>query len=161
MRIRWPRSLLRTWDAGRASQRTAWVAIAAVAAIAAATIVIANPLREAIARTHDDIARNRAVLEVARVRIAENAMLARAAVPVRSSDVRPAIDRVLSERGLAYVIEAQGEGPLRIVLAAAPFDALISALDTLAHEDGVRIVDAIVSARVDQGTVRAELALTR
>jgi type II secretory pathway component PulM len=68
---------------------------------------------------------------------------------------------MLSARGITYAVETQGEGPLRIVVEVAPFDALIRALDALAHEDGVRAVEAIVSARVDPGTVRAELALTR
>jgi type II secretory pathway component PulM len=156
MRVRWPHSLTRTWDAGRASQRTAWIAIATVAMIA-----VANPLRDAIARTREDIVRNRVELDVARARIAESAALARAAAPIQNADIRPAVDRVLSARGLDYAVEAQGEGPLRIVVEAAPFDALIRALDALAHEDGVRVVEAIVSARVDPGTVRAELALTR
>lgn len=161
MRVRWPQSLTRTWDAGRASQRTAAVAIGVVVAIAAAMIVVANPLREAIARTREDVARNRVVLDVARARIAENAALARVAAPVRSPDIRPAIDRALSAQGLRYVVESQRDGPLRIVVDVAPFDALVRALDTLAHGDGVRVVEAIVSARIDPGTVRAELALTR
>jgi type II secretory pathway component PulM len=105
--------------------------------------------------------RNRLELDVARARIAESAALARAAAPIQNADVRPAVDRVLSARGITYAVETQGEGPLRIVVEVAPFDALIRALDALAHEDGVRAVEAIVSARVDPGTVRAELALTR
>jgi type II secretory pathway component PulM len=161
MRARWPQALTRTWDAGRASQRTAWIAIATVAAIAVAMIVVANPLQDAIARTREDIVRNRLELDVARARIAESAALARAAAPIQNADVRPAVDRVLSARGITYAVETQGEGPLRIVVEVAPFDALIRALDALAHEDGVRAVEAIVSARVDPGTVRAELALTR
>jgi len=161
MRVRWPHSLTRTWDAGRASQRTAWIAIATVAAIAVAMIAVANPLRDAIARTREDIVRSRLELDVARARVAEIAALARAAAPVQNADIRPAIDRVLSAQGLDYTVEPQSEGALRIVVEAAPFDALIRALDALAHEDGVRVVEAIVSARVDPGTVRAELALTR
>jgi type II secretory pathway component PulM len=161
MRVRWPQSLTRTWDAGRASQRTVAVAIASVVAIAAAMIVVANPLREAIARTREDGARNRVVLDVARARLAENAALTRVAAPVRSPDIRPAVDRALSTQGLRYAVEAQGDAPLRIVVEATPFDALVRALDTLARDDGVRVVEAIVSARVEPGTVRAELALTR
>ena len=161
MRIRWPQALTRTWDAGRPSQRTAWIAIATVAAITVAMIVVANPLQDAIARTREDIVRNQIELDVARARIAESAALARTSAPAQNADIRPAIDRVLSTRGLDYAVEAQGERSLRIVDEAAPFDALIRALVALAREDGVRVVEAIVSARVDPGTVRAELALTR
>ncbi|HEY7788132.1 MAG TPA: type II secretion system protein GspM [Casimicrobiaceae bacterium] len=161
--MRWPRSLTRTWDAGRASQRTAWTAIAIAVAIAAALVAFAFPLREAIARARDDVARNRLVLDIARARVAANATLIRAVAPARSPDLRAATDREMTKRGLSYaVVDAPtGEGSLRIVIAAAPFDTLIRALDTLAHTDGVRVSDASVSARVDPGTVRAELALTR
>ncbi len=163
MTVRWPQSLTQTWDAGRASQRTAWVAIIIVAVMGAAIVAFANPLREAIARARDDIARNRLVLDVARARVAENATLTRAAAPIQKPDLRVAVDRALSERGLKYTaVEAQSAGgPLRIVIEAAPFDVLVRALDTLARADAVRVFDAIVSARVEPGTVRAELALTR
>ena len=53
------------------------------------------------------------------------------------------------------------EGAFRIVIDAAPFDALVHALDTLARDEGIRVADATVTARVEPGTVRAELALAR
>jgi type II secretory pathway component PulM len=163
MAMRWPRALTRTWDAGRASQRAAWIGLALVATIVVALAVLAVPLRDAIARMRQDVAHHRAVLAVARARAAENLALSRAAAPMARPDPRAAIDRVFTERGLAYVrVDAEApEGEVRIVMDTAPFDALVHALDTLARDEGIRVADATVTGRVEAGTVRAELALTR
>lgn len=162
MAMRLPSTLTRTWDAGRASQRTAWIAGALVVAIAAAVAVVAVPTTDAIARTRDDVARHRIMLDVARARVTENATLARAAAPTRSPDMGATIDRVLAAQGLRYVPVAtqMPENARGIVIEAAPFDALVRALESLAA-DGVRVTDAAITARVDPGTVRAELVLTR
>lgn len=162
MAMRLPSMLTRTWDAGRTSQRAAWTGVALLVAIVAAIAVIAVPLTDAIARTRDDVARNRLVLDVARARVTENVALTRATAPVELPDARVTIDQVLAQRGLTYVRAAAEPpaGSVGIVIEAAPFDALIHALDTLARE-GVRVADATITARVDPGTVRAEIMLTR
>lgn len=160
--MRWPQALTRVFDGARISKRRAWLVLASVAALVVVAIVVAMPLHDAIARKREDIARDRLVLDVARARAAENLTLARAGVPASAGDLRATIDRVLTSEGLRYApLEAQSpDAALRIVVDAAPFAVLVRALDALAH-DGVRVVEATLAARVDPGTVRAELALTR
>ena len=159
--MRLPLPFARTTDAMSASQRIALLALGIAVACAVAALV-ALRLHDAIARSQEDVARERLLLDVARARVAETATLASATAP-ESGDIRAAIERVLTTNGLRYgKLDAQrGDDAQRIVIEAAPFDALVRALDELMREDGVRVVDASLAARVDAGTVRAELALTR
>lgn len=160
--MRVPLSFVRTLDAMSASQRAASLTLAIVVACAVAALV-ALRLHDAIARSQESVARESMLLDVARARVAETATLARATAPERSGDIHAAIERVLTANGLRFSkLDAQrGDDAQRIVIEAAPFDALVRALDELMREDGVHVVDANFTARVDPGTVRAELALSR
>ena len=140
--------------------RLAFALVAGIVAIAA--LVAAIPLRDATARAREDVARNRLMLDVARARTAESLALAHADVPARTGDVRAAIERVLLAQGLhGEPVAAQAAGAQSLVIEAAPFDALVRAIDALARDEGVRVVEATLTARVDPGTVRAELVLAR
>jgi type II secretory pathway component PulM len=163
MPMRWPEPLTRAIDGARMSERRAWLALAGIAALAVVVFVVAIPLQDAIARKREDLARDRLVLDVARSRTAENATLARASPPADNGDIRATIDRILGAQGLRYVpLEGQAvEGVQRITIEAAPFAALVRAVDALARDGGVRVTDASLTARVDPGTVRAEIVLTR
>lgn len=162
MPVRWPRSITQAVQRADFSRRPAFAGLAIVAALVVATVV-ALRLHDAIARERENVARSGLVLGAARARAAENATLARANVVAKNVDLRTSIEQVFTRHALAYrVLDAQeSEGPLRIVIEAAPFDALVRALDALSREDGVRATDATVTARVDPGTVRAELELAR
>ena len=156
-----PRPLARAWNDLPTTQRRAALALALLVAIVVAAFA-ALRLHDAIVRTREDVARDRLLLDVARARAAESVSLARASPPANSGNVRAAIDRVLAAAGLRYqALDARDDALQRILLEAAPFDALVRALDALMREDGVRVVDARVEARVDPGTVRAELSFTR
>jgi type II secretory pathway component PulM len=142
------------------ASRGARLAIGVLVAVVVA-IALTWPLRDAIARAREDVARQRALLEVARTRVAENATLERAPA-VADGDRRAAIERVLSERGLSFArVDAQDGDGVRYVIDSAPFDALVRALDALARDAHARVVDASLAARVEPGTVRAELAFAR
>lgn len=162
MPVRWPRSIAPAVQRADFSRRPAFARLAIVAALVVATVV-ALRLHDAIARERENVSRNRVVLGAARARAAENATLARTNVVAKNGDLRVSIEHVFAGHALPYrVLDAQaGEGPLRIVIEAAPFDALVRALDALSREDGVRVTDATLTARVDPGTVRAELELAR
>ena len=162
--MRWPHELTRAFDAVGTAKQRAWVAFALVAAVVLTVAIVAIPLRDAVARAREDLARNRLVLDVARARAAESATLAHASLPSKKTgDARAAIDRVLAAHGLRHApVGAQAaDGTPGIVIEAAPFDALVRALDALARDEGVRVVEATFTARVDPGTVRAELVLAR
>lgn len=160
--MRLPLAFARAFDGMSASRRAVSIALAIVVVCAVAALV-ALRLHDAIVRSQQSVSRERLLLDVARGRVAETATLARATAPERSGDIHAAIERVLAANGLRYSkLDAQrGDDAQRIVIEAAPFDALVRALDELMREDGVRVVDASLAARVDAGTVRAELALTR
>ena len=160
--MRWSRSITQALAGVDSPRRRRIGALALVAALVVA-MVLAVRLHDTIARERDDVARNRLVLDVARARAAENVTLARASAAAKGGDLRTAIERVFASHGLRYAaLAAQGsEGAQRVVLEAAPFDVLVRALDALSREEGVRVTDATLTARVDPGTVRAELALAR
>lgn len=144
------------------ARRGFWLPLAIAVAVVAA-LLIALRLSDAIARARDDVSRSRLALDIARARIADSASLAQANAPAKGDDVRGAIDRALSARGLHYSrVDAQaGDGTERVVIDSAPFATLARAIDDLSRVDGVRVVDATLTARVDPETVRAELAFTR
>ena len=48
-----------------------------------------------------------------------------------------------------------------VTFSAIGFDALVGLLDALAKADGLRPVEATLTPRVEQGTVRAEITLAR
>ena len=50
---------------------------------------------------------------------------------------------------------------VHVVLSEVRFDALIAALDWLARDEGLRPVEASLTARVEPGTLRAELTFAR
>jgi type II secretory pathway component PulM len=121
-------------------------------------------MNASIASARGDLQRNRAILDVARARVAESAALARGGVPPQQDRPEEAIERVLRERGIAYrsaTGDAQVAGARGVVIDAVPFDTLVAALDVLAREHRVRAVDANIAARVEPGVVRAELLLAR
>lgn len=158
------RSITTTWDAARPAQRVLFAAIVVVLAVVLGVFYVAMPLGEAIARAKSDVARDRRVLDIARARVNENASLARDSAAVHAGEPAPAIDRVLSRQGLQFVASGSkpaDPGRLSIVIAQARFDTLVRALEVLAHDEGIQVVEATLTALVDPGFVRAELTLRR
>ena len=159
--MRWPLPFARALDGARAAERRVWLVVAGVAALAVVAFV-AIPLQDAITHKRDDVVRSRLILDVARARAAENLNLARATVPDKTPDLRATVDRILTAQGVRSApLETQtADDARKIVIDAVPFADLVRTLDALAHA-GVRVVDATLAARVDPGTVRAELSLAR
>jgi type II secretory pathway component PulM len=162
MPVRWPRSITQAVQGADFSGRPAFAGLAIVAALVVASVV-ALRLHDAIARERENVTRNGLVLGVARARAAENVTLARTNAVAKNGDLRASIEHVFARHALPYrLLDAQGSEALpRIVIEAAPFDALVRALDALSREEGVRVTGATLTARVDPGTVRAELELAR
>lgn len=155
--------MMAAWDAARPAQRVLFSAILLGLAVALGLFYVAVPIRESIAREKADVVRNRLVLDIARVRIAENAGLARAAPAIHTGDLRAAVDRVLSRNGLQSAPSGQkaAGGQIAVVIAQARFDALVRALEALARDEGVNVVEATLTALVDPGFVRADVSFRR
>jgi type II secretory pathway component PulM len=94
---------------------------------------------------------------------AEIAGLARAPSPAAIGEPRVALDRVLAQHGLRSAVTQSEwqDGRARLVFAAVGFDALVAALEALQREGRLRVVEATLTARVEPGTVRAEVVLAR
>lgn len=161
MRLPLADRIARALDARSGGQRTAWIVFAITAFAVAAAVRFAAPLGESIARTRDDVARSRVVLDIARSRNAEAATLGRAQAPVFAGDARAAIDRVLDREGVQHTSAPGDAGAVKVVLPQVAFDTLVRSLAALAAEEGVHVVEASIIARVEPGLVRAEIALGR
>jgi len=155
--------LAHAWDRASRRERSMIVAAAIVVALAVAWVGVWQPMNADIARLERDLPRARTVLATARAQADALVALQRTAASAPSADPRVAVERVLAERGLRPAVTALDvqDGRVRLTFAAVRFDALIALLDALARTDGLRAVDAVVAARVEPGTVRAELTLAR
>jgi type II secretory pathway component PulM len=155
-------SPLAAWDAVPASRRLllgAATVVVVIVALAAAT----GPMTEAIGRTRSDIARTKQLIDVARERNADSAGLARGNVAVRTVDVRTAVDGTLARHALRAAPAAANtaDGRYAIVIDDGRFESIVIALDSLARDEGVRVIEATFTARVEPGRVRADLAFVR
>ncbi|HSN34540.1 MAG TPA: type II secretion system protein GspM [Ideonella sp.] len=151
------------WHRAGARERIAIGAIAALLIGAVAVVWLVMPLHDALARAGEDLVRERALLAAARRQVAEDASLARAVAPARAGDAASAVDRVLAQHDLVPLSPAHAgaDGRIDVVIPEARFDALVRALDALSRQEGVRVAEATLLARVTPGSVRAELALVR
>lgn len=158
------RAFIDAWHAAEPARRSLLVTGTVGVILALALAIGWQPLTTSIARARDDVARTRVALAIARDRVAETESLVRAAsAPASTADVRSAVTRVLGEHSLSIApVDAKSkDGRFAIVIAEARFDAIVSALDALARTEGIQLVEGTVTARVDPGSVRAELTFAR
>ena len=89
--------------------------------------------------------------------------LARAPRDGAPADARADLERVLAQQNLRAAVTQLDwrDGRAHVVLAAVGYDALIAALEALQRDARLRAVEATLTARVEPGTVRAELTLAR
>ncbi|MEO8754796.1 MAG: type II secretion system protein GspM [Casimicrobiaceae bacterium] len=156
-------ALASAWDRASRRERTMIVAAAVVLIGAAGWSWLWQPMHADIARLARDLPRAHGVLAAARAQAGELIALQRASGTARSGDPRAAVERVLAERNLRPAVTALDvqDGRVRLTFAAVRFDTLVAMLDSLARTDGLRAVDAVLAARVEPGTVRAELTFAR
>jgi type II secretory pathway component PulM len=158
-----PEFAVDAWNRAGAREQLAAAAIAVAVVTAVAILWIVMPLHDAVGRVREDLTRERMLLEVARAHRAEDAGLAQVATPAQDTQGAADIDQVLAKHGLAPLSPARAgaDGRIDVVIPDAAFAALVPALDDLARESGIRIAVATLLARVEPGSVRAELVLAR
>ncbi len=158
-----PASIAQAWD--RASRRERRFAIAGfvVVALAIAWTLLWRPLQADVERTRGERARVSSLLAVARASVDEAAGIAQSGAKPTIGDSRAAVTRAFAERGVPF-----GPGTpelrddrVRVVLPDVRFDTLVAALQTLARDDGLRPVEATLTARVEPGVLRAEMTFAR
>ncbi len=148
------------WQRATRRERVMLVAAALVTGIAIAWLGVWEPVNRELTRMEADMARERALLARARSQTEEIATIT-VAPPRQAADLKSGVEAALAQRGLAATSVELREARVRVVLAAARFDALIAALGALQRDAGVRVVEATLATRVEPGTVRAELTLVR
>jgi general secretion pathway protein M len=156
-----PASVTDAWDRASPRERLllAWGSLVVVLAVLYA--VAWQPLTRDIARTHEMLARDRATLAVLQGYTQPQRSAGTTQAP--PSDARAAVERALDARGLRAATSQidTRDNRVSLVLGAVPFDALVTLLDELARTERVRVIEARLTARVEPGTVRAELTLGR
>jgi type II secretory pathway component PulM len=90
-------------------------------------------------------------------------VLKRNAKPVRTADLRSAVEQAGAARGLANLLTSidASEGRVRVTFAAVDVDALAPFIEALGRDELLFVREATLVARVEPGTVRAELTLAR
>jgi type II secretory pathway component PulM len=158
-----PSAFAAAWD--RASLRERRLAIMAMAAVVIALgwALVWQPLKSDVERTREERIRVSTLLALTRASFDEGAGLVRASPQVNAGDPRGAVTRAFADRGLripAGSIDMRDDR-VHVVLPEVRIDALVAALDALARDDGLRPVEATLTARVEPGTLRAELSFAR
>jgi type II secretory pathway component PulM len=158
------------WDRASGRERTL-VVTATIVIVLALFYGLAWPaLLRDIERTRQDLARERATLAYLQQRMQPvrstaappgGAAVDPARRPAADPGARAEVERVLAAHALGGANIDTREGQLTLVLAAAPFDPLVAALVEITRTTGLRVIEARLAARVEPGTVRAELALAR
>ena len=154
-----PTAIVDAWDRASPRERALLAVGAAVVTLAVLYVIAWQPLARDIARTSDALQRDRAALAVVRGYVEPPTPSATAPASA-GTDARAAVTRALSARGIAGQVEPR-DGRVSVVIAAVSFDALVQLLDDVARTDGMRALEARITARVEPGTVRAELSLGR
>jgi len=152
------------WMAGK-SPAERGIAVTLFVAVAAALlwVMVWQPLSRDTVALRVARAANASTLAEARDRVKELAELSRTSAKTASVDARADLDRALSQLNLrtaATSVEWR-EGRASLVFAAIGYDTLIGLIDALQRDARLRVVEATITARVDPGTVRAELTLAR
>ena len=158
------RPWLDRWRSARTPrERRVIAALVVLVAAVIGWIAVWQPLQRDLASLRATVPTERDTLAQARKVADEMASLARTAPVRRATDARAELERVLGERGLRGALtqlDWQDER-VRIVFADVGVDPLVLLLDTLYRDAQLRVVEAALTARVEPGTVRAELTLAR
>lgn len=158
-----PPAAVRAWDRGSRREHGLVLAAVAVVLLAIAWSWLWQPMQADSERARRDLLRDRAALAVAELQVAEIKGPRHGTPATPGGDPRVAIERVLGERGLKPAMTSMvvKDDRVLVTFAAIGFDALVGMLDALAKADGLRPVEATLAARVDPGTIRAEVTLAR
>ncbi len=157
-----PGPLALRWQRASAQGRIVFVTATVLLAVVIGYVVIWSPLQREIASAEVDLARSQALLARAQRQADESAGLARSTA-ANTAGVRESVDRMLVQRELRSAVTSidAKDGRVRLVFADVRIDALVGALDGLMRDSGVRAIEATLTMRVEPGSVRADLTLSR
>lgn len=157
-------TLAHWWQLRSRAERRSLAALAGVVALAVLWLAVWQPVVRDVDRLGSRLAGERAALAEARRASEAIAGLARIAPAAPAKDPRAALDAVLAARGLASAatqIERVDSDRLRVTFGAIGFDALAAVLDSLQREAHLRAIEVVATARVEAGSVHADVTLSR
>lgn len=151
------------WRGKPARERVFFAALAITAAALALWVALWQPLVHDVATLRSARANDAAAIEEGRRMAEEIAALTKEPPPGTPADDRADLERVLARHGLRGATTQLGwqEGRAQLVFGAVDYGALIGVLEALQREARLRVIEATLTARVEPGTVRAELTLAR
>lgn len=163
MTLRAPVPMSQWWSAKSHGERRIIAGLALVVAAALAWWAVWQPLNRDIAAMRAANTRGGVALAEARRMTDEIASLSRMAALGGNTDPRADLERVLVQQNLRAALTQQDwkDGRARLVFGAVAYDPLVASLEALQRETRLRVVEATLTARVEPGTVRAELVLAR
>jgi type II secretory pathway component PulM len=155
-------SLAHWWAAKSRTDRRIVAGFAVFVALVVGWWALWQPLVTDLAALRANAPHSRAALAEAHRMADEMASLARTPPAAGAGDVHALLDRSLAASDLRPVTQLEWQdGRARVVFAAVDFAKLVAGLEALQRESGLAIVDATLTARIEPGTVRAELVLAR
>lgn len=151
------------WRGKSARERVIFAVLAITAAALALWVALWQPLVHDVATLRSARANEVTAIEEGRRMAEEIAALAKEPPPAAPADDRADLERVLASHGLRGATTQIGwqEGRAQLVFGAVGYGALIGVLEALQREARLRVIEATLTARVEPGTVRAELTLAR
>lgn len=151
------------WERASLRERRLVALAALVVVVAAGWAWLWQPMQSDIARLTRDLPHTKATLAAARAQANALAALAQSTALAKRADPRVTVERILVERNLRPSVASLDvvDGRVHLTFAAVRFDALIGFLGALAKAEGLTAVDAVLTTRVEPGTVRAEVSLAR
>jgi type II secretory pathway component PulM len=161
--LRAPAPVTRWWSSKSSTEQRVVAGLALVVLAALAWWVVWQPVTRDIAVLRAANARGSVALADARQMTDEMAGLARAAAVGGDADPRMDLERVLVAQSLRPAVTQLDwkDARARLVFSAVGYDALVAGLEALQRDARLRVVEGTLTARVDPGTVRAELVLAR
>lgn len=161
--LRMPAPVLR-WMAGRTRvERYFVLALLVMVAIVVLWSFVWQPIVRDSESLRTARSANAAALSAARAMTEEAAGLARGSTMPTAPDPREGLERVLAQQGLRPTVTQLDwkDARAHLVFSAIGYDALIALMEALQRETGLRAIEAVITARVEPGAVRAELTLAR
>lgn len=154
-------TLAHAWFRRSGGERAVIAIVALIVIGVVAVFALVLPLMGAVQRARTDLARTQVLLAAARAHRATEDALAHAALAIAGEPSATAVARVLAQYALAPLgpPRATADGSIDVIVAAAPFEALVRAFDTLARTENLRVERAALTALADAGNVRAEFTL--
>jgi general secretion pathway protein M len=155
---------LAAWLERATARERAFVAVAtAIVVVASGYALLWQPLTRDIVRLREEALRVETLLAQARDRTAATPAGTTAPTNVSPAQVRSLVERALNDKGLQRevdVLEVRDER-VHVVFSGVDFNALVGWLDALSAQHGIRVAEATLTARVEPGMVRADVAVTR